>query len=649
MKKLIKKYQDPFSRLYKDMDELEKNKLTNIVDSNTGETGHIIKVNQDGTYKVSYPSGTYDMTLDLPNTDVLGKKAHMRAVRRLDIPTVGGELRNNQYRTQPTNKEASNLADEYVAATEFGPGAIIGTALKPLDVLAPSRWVGLLDSDNNNGILHLFDDNNKGFFINNDPNGIFNKRYVEEHPYLATAGNLIGDIGGTFGIIRGANQLYNLGNKAIDFGFNTAARMGNNYARARQISRAINGAVDNTTVVSPLPIFQRVTQYIPSSTEVPTINYSDIYKSKLDWTPENWFTNISKRKFGYTPEEALEFESFVPEYKEIEERLFKEGKLVLNPDGSVVVKGSDMSPQEYIMRQSKNFQKMNQQHHYVGVNKSKVRGFEAETRFPGIYDVWSDRRSPKNIEEYAYSGFGGVTVDRAIDRIKSHMDDVYKLLDDCSSKYKQKMSELGVLRANNLITDAEYILRGRGIITDYNTERRSIEMSIQYHVDQLNNLRKQKLVDPLNGGRIYDITYPEGVPEVTIDAENSHWAHIPVTAVERDAPDLIPELKNAVGYIERQNIVLPSEIATDDIVAAARANDYGVTHINNVMDTGNGTYLDESIVGRNTPVKSVLGNTGRFETEDPVLKWKLYRQLLLPLGLGASTYGLSNYNNGKVQ
>jgi hypothetical protein len=61
-----------------------------------------------------------------------------------------------------------------------------------------------------------------------------------------------------------------------------------------------------------------------------------------------------------------------------------------------------MSPQEYIMRQSKAFQKMNPEHHYTGVPKHNIEYFEEN---PVNVESWSDRISPKNVEEYAFGNF----------------------------------------------------------------------------------------------------------------------------------------------------------------------------------------------------------------------------------------------------
>ncbi len=105
-------------------------------------------------------------------------------------PFSGGELKNNQYRAMPTNEEASRFADQYVAATEFKPWHLVTAPAKGLDILAPSRWVGLMDDANDMGFSYLYDDRNPGFFIGNDPTKtiedyefmdyVFNPQYASE-------------------------------------------------------------------------------------------------------------------------------------------------------------------------------------------------------------------------------------------------------------------------------------------------------------------------------------------------------------------------------------------------------------------------------------------------------------------------------------
>lgn len=132
-----------------------------------------------------------------------------------DVVITPGEKVNKElplmdtFRTMPTNEEACHYADWRDSTVVPHIGDFIGAAIKPLDAAMPSRWVGLLDSDNNNGLLHLFDDDNRGLFINDSPYGFFSKRYAEEHPYWAMAGNLAGDIAAGYGIGKGVELLTN--------------------------------------------------------------------------------------------------------------------------------------------------------------------------------------------------------------------------------------------------------------------------------------------------------------------------------------------------------------------------------------------------------------------------------------------------------
>lgn len=107
---------------------------------------------------------------------------------------VNKELADNQYRTMPTNSEADNLADAQVERTTPTIGDFVTADLKAFDLILPHKYVGLLDSDNKNGFLHLFDEDNRGLFINDNPQGMFSKRYAEEHPYWTMAGNAAFDV-----------------------------------------------------------------------------------------------------------------------------------------------------------------------------------------------------------------------------------------------------------------------------------------------------------------------------------------------------------------------------------------------------------------------------------------------------------------------
>lgn len=145
-----------------------------VMDADYGRNTATVQYD-DGTTEIVRPAKDF---WTVPNNAVLGSR----------------ELKDNQYRTMPTNSEANALADAWAEQTAPTVGHLIAAGLKPLDLVTPSKYVGLLDSDNKNGFLHLFDEDNRGLFINDNPQGMFSKKYAEEHPYWAMAGNLTGDI-----------------------------------------------------------------------------------------------------------------------------------------------------------------------------------------------------------------------------------------------------------------------------------------------------------------------------------------------------------------------------------------------------------------------------------------------------------------------
>lgn len=122
-----------------------------------------------------------------------------------------------------TNAAANQRADALDAQVVPHMGDFVSAAAKPLDALMPSRWVGLLDKDYDglsavDRFSRLFDENNKGLFINDNPYGLFSKRYAEEHPYWTMAGNTAFDVVSTPFIWNGANKAYNAGKTAYSTG-----------------------------------------------------------------------------------------------------------------------------------------------------------------------------------------------------------------------------------------------------------------------------------------------------------------------------------------------------------------------------------------------------------------------------------------------
>ena len=120
-----------------------------------------------------------------------------------------------------TNTAANQRADALDAQVVPHIGDFVSAAAKPLDALMPSRWVGLLDKDYDglsavDRFSRLFDENNRGLFINDNPYGLFSKQYAEEHPYWAMAGNMAFDVASTPFIWNGVNKIYNTGKTAVE-------------------------------------------------------------------------------------------------------------------------------------------------------------------------------------------------------------------------------------------------------------------------------------------------------------------------------------------------------------------------------------------------------------------------------------------------
>lgn len=153
-----------------------------------------------------------------------------------------------------TNAAANQRADALDAQVVPHMGDFVSAATKPLDALMPSRWVGLLDKDYNglsvgDRLTRLFDENNRGLFINDNPYGLFSKQYAEEHPYWAMAGNTAFDVASTPFIWNGANKAYNIGK--------TAYNTGRNAVRDYNFARALDADIANTKFNVEEPLFTR--------------------------------------------------------------------------------------------------------------------------------------------------------------------------------------------------------------------------------------------------------------------------------------------------------------------------------------------------------------------------------------------------------
>ena len=133
---------------------------------------------------------------------------HMRQTRGIGNPLFGGILKDNQYRIQPTNEEANNIADAWVEQTTPGIGTILNAGLvKPMNALSLTQLIGGL----------------RGYNVYSEENpGIFSEEFMREHPYLTMGGNLAGDIIGGVGI----GKILNVGSKTLGFINKSYSRIG---------------------------------------------------------------------------------------------------------------------------------------------------------------------------------------------------------------------------------------------------------------------------------------------------------------------------------------------------------------------------------------------------------------------------------------
>lgn len=183
-----------------------------------------------------------------------------------------------------TNTAANQRADALDAQVVPHIGDFVSAAAKPLDALMPSRWVGLFNSDYNglsavDRFSRLFDENNKGLFINDNPYGLFSKRYAEEHPYWAMAGNTAFDVASTPFIWNGANKVYNTGK--------TAYNTGRNAVRNYNFAKALDADIANTNLAIGEPAGARVITYGRQAAQPTTISWDEAVSLPTKITEEN--------------------------------------------------------------------------------------------------------------------------------------------------------------------------------------------------------------------------------------------------------------------------------------------------------------------------------------------------------------------------
>ena len=343
----------------------------------------------------------------------------------------------------------------------------------------------------------------------------------------------------------------------------------------------------------------------------------------VDWDPDKWFKEISGRA-SYTQDEAKELLESVPEYREIENRLLNNGELIINNTGNVTLKNPitreavldeygnvvipkyTMSPQEYIMRNSKNFKKLNSDNHFVGINKDFVDDFKNNKEIRD-YDTWTSEH-PEDVIEYAQERKGSPTsYQKRINRLNDGITEFQKELDDEITYITNNFGE------NDPRRDF-YIKKAKDKWGDLINENTTKIEELRKNIEQ---------TGPLQGGEIISVTYPKSSKEYIVDANGSNW----------------DKIKHSYS-----KDVEPSQTTTDHIVNSNRLLKYDVSKINNVMDTWDGNKINETIIHRETPIKTVLGNTGKFDITGKN-KWNIYRAVGYPLSLGVGYKLLNDTNN----
>ena len=244
----------------------------------------------------------------LPEVEVLGKDLAMRRHRHLDDPLLGGELKDNQYRTMPTQSELNAKADAQDRAYDLTPAfANLMTGLTASQM--EEGWKTLLDENSSwrqkasgaanalapalftspwarayYGLTHLADENGVQKTWN---------KFVNEGDYAGGAKSLLGDI------LNATLAAEGSGTAANDL-LNFAASRGNQTARGIQLARAINGDVRNTRLNVGEFISGNVATYNPKTADVPTISWSDATNN-----PTNNLLKWLGRPANYRPEVSL--------------------------------------------------------------------------------------------------------------------------------------------------------------------------------------------------------------------------------------------------------------------------------------------------------------------------------------------------------
>lgn len=388
------------------------------------------------------------------------------------------------------------------------------------------------------------------------------------------------------------------------------------------------------------------------------------FTSLLDWSPENYFGNIGRHNrtrvngtyIEPDAEDIRTLQSLVPEYEQIEEQAVRNGDFIIGKnDNYIVADEPSMSPYEWILRHSKNGQQYRQEHAYTGVSNVHKDSFLENSKDT---NAWTTRTKPEDVAEYASTPLGGeapYTAEYKAYRIRKYQSDL--------NEYQK------------------YIEQAKNTNQDYIIDRFGNKRPLSWAESKINDIQfmlNHEIKEPvLHGGSVYDITIPTDVPtHYWGDAKGAKWGMLPFGETQRFSieNEMRSELTNLNNYLAslESNTTMPKEtleavktqveakakeletrlankdyyyekpgvVSTDAAVAKDTENRIGNTMINNVMDTYNGTMLDESIYHAGVPKKVWLGNNGAMNrnSSSPL------KSLLLPIGI-TSSIGLPLFLN----
>lgn len=389
------------------------------------------------------------------------------------------------------------------------------------------------------------------------------------------------------------------------------------------------------------------TDNVKTSAQEPTTSY-------LDWSPESYLKEANKygarldadgNPIPFDKQDIKDLQELLPEFRKIEQEGIKNGDLLVSKDGKsiIVADNSEMSPYEYIIRNSKAGQQYEQGNLYTGVPQYRIDEFNANA---GGHTVWSITDSPQYVEEYAVRNSGGVP----------NYNIRKKELEQAISKLKLEIAKPGSTDINEKLVQ----------LNNYELELKGIQESLNKDPRGLNN------------GRVIPITYPKDAKTDVQDAGGASWSNFPVIEQQGiNVEQLNQQINNAKlkqqtlvkfkqyysedefqsQMNEAQNIIDNAEgllqlasddsifklvnTSTDALVSDNIKKGLEVTRVNNVRDTYNHIPVNDVIIHRGTPTKSFLGNI-KMDINNP----NIYKSLI-PLGIASSSIGL--YDLGSSQ